>query len=252
MAELRARRRREALERRARREAARAQARRGRASPSAGLAVDDVYVFGSGMDYRGYWRGSRGIYAARGDRRMTDASRLIVGSGFERLGFEVLTRSPTKTPYGEPSSAVLTIADRRRARRVHRPARRRPRVRAARDQLPRERLGARAARRAPCIGVNTVGAIDAAFAPGELAVPDQLIDYTHGRARDVRRCRRARTAHRVHGAVLAGAAWPARERRGRLRARRSRRYLRRDARAAARDGGRDRAHERATAVRWSG
>ena len=33
---------------------------------------------------------------------------LIVGSGFERLGFEVLTRSPTKTPYGEPSSAVFT------------------------------------------------------------------------------------------------------------------------------------------------
>jgi len=34
---------------------------------------------------------------------------LIVGSGFERLGFEVLARSPTKTPYGEPSSAVLTL-----------------------------------------------------------------------------------------------------------------------------------------------
>jgi hypoxanthine phosphoribosyltransferase len=29
----------------------------------AGLAVDDVYVFGSGMDYRGYWRGLGGIYA---------------------------------------------------------------------------------------------------------------------------------------------------------------------------------------------
>jgi hypoxanthine phosphoribosyltransferase len=28
-----------------------------------GLAVDDVYVFGSGMDYRGYWRGLTGIYA---------------------------------------------------------------------------------------------------------------------------------------------------------------------------------------------
>lgn len=28
-----------------------------------GLAVDDVYVFGSGMDYRGYWRGVGGIYA---------------------------------------------------------------------------------------------------------------------------------------------------------------------------------------------
>ena len=30
-----------------------------------GLAVDDVYVFGSGMDYRGYWRGLAGIYAVR-------------------------------------------------------------------------------------------------------------------------------------------------------------------------------------------
>jgi len=28
-----------------------------------GLAVDDVYVFGSGMDYRGYWRNLAGIYA---------------------------------------------------------------------------------------------------------------------------------------------------------------------------------------------
>jgi hypoxanthine phosphoribosyltransferase len=27
-----------------------------------GLAVDDVYVFGSGMDYRGYWRELGGIY----------------------------------------------------------------------------------------------------------------------------------------------------------------------------------------------
>ena len=34
---------------------------------------------------------------------------LIVGSGFAELGFPVLTRSPTKTPYGEPSSAVLTL-----------------------------------------------------------------------------------------------------------------------------------------------
>jgi hypoxanthine phosphoribosyltransferase len=29
----------------------------------AGLAVDDVYVFGSGMDYQGYWRELGGIYA---------------------------------------------------------------------------------------------------------------------------------------------------------------------------------------------
>lgn len=29
-----------------------------------GLEVDDVYVFGFGMDYRGYWRNLDGIYAA--------------------------------------------------------------------------------------------------------------------------------------------------------------------------------------------
>jgi len=28
-----------------------------------GLTVEDVYVFGSGMDYRGYWRSLGGIYA---------------------------------------------------------------------------------------------------------------------------------------------------------------------------------------------
>ncbi len=35
----------------------------------AGLAVDDVYVFGSGMDYRGYWRALPGIYAAAAERK---------------------------------------------------------------------------------------------------------------------------------------------------------------------------------------
>jgi hypoxanthine phosphoribosyltransferase len=32
---------------------------------ASGLAVDDVYVFGSGMDYRGYWRTLGGIYAVQ-------------------------------------------------------------------------------------------------------------------------------------------------------------------------------------------
>jgi hypoxanthine phosphoribosyltransferase len=32
---------------------------------AAGLVVDDVYVFGSGMDYRGYWREVGGVYAVR-------------------------------------------------------------------------------------------------------------------------------------------------------------------------------------------
>jgi hypoxanthine phosphoribosyltransferase len=30
---------------------------------ASGLTVEDVYVFGSGMDYCGYWRGLPGIYA---------------------------------------------------------------------------------------------------------------------------------------------------------------------------------------------
>jgi 5'-methylthioinosine phosphorylase len=107
---------------------------------------------------------------------------VIVGSGFERLGFEVLTRSPTKTPYGEPSSAVLTIAiGRARVACIVRHGE--GHVFAPHEINYRANVWAleqRGVRR--CIGINTVGAIDAAFAPGELAVPDQLIDYTHGRA----------------------------------------------------------------------
>ena len=35
----------------------------------AGLEVEDVYVFGCGMDYKGYWRGLTGIYAVDGHAR---------------------------------------------------------------------------------------------------------------------------------------------------------------------------------------
>jgi purine nucleoside phosphorylase len=107
---------------------------------------------------------------------------LIVGSGFERLGFEVLTRSPTKTPYGEPSSAVLTldvggvrVACIARHGESHTYAPHEINYRANLWAL--EQRGVRS-----CIGINTVGTIDAGLLPGELAVPDQLIDYTHGRA----------------------------------------------------------------------
>lgn len=31
-----------------------------------GLSVEDRFVFGYGMDYRGYWRNARGIYAVKG------------------------------------------------------------------------------------------------------------------------------------------------------------------------------------------
>ena len=106
---------------------------------------------------------------------------LIVGSGFERLGFEVLARSPTKTPYGEPSSAVLTLNV--NGARVPCIARHGEEHHLAPHEInyranvwALEQRGVRA-----CVAINTVGAIDASLRPGELAVPDQLIDYTHGR-----------------------------------------------------------------------
>jgi 5'-methylthioinosine phosphorylase len=107
---------------------------------------------------------------------------LIVGSGFERLGLEVLTRSPTKTPYGEPSSPVLTVrvgaarvACIARHGETHALAPHEVNYRANLWALKQRGVGT-------CIGLNTVGAIAAGFLPGELAVPDQLIDYTSGRA----------------------------------------------------------------------
>jgi 5'-methylthioinosine phosphorylase len=107
---------------------------------------------------------------------------LIVGSGFAELGLEVLARSPTKTPYGEPSSAVFTVAI--RGVRVACIARHGEQHGLAPHEINyRANVWALAQRGVTaCIGVNTVGAIDRAFLPGELAVPDQLIDYTYGRA----------------------------------------------------------------------
>lgn len=105
----------------------------------------------------------------------------IFGSGFERLGFPVVARSPTKTPYGDPSSAVLTLAIRgvrvpciARHGEDHVFAPHEINYRA--NVWALEQRGVRA-----CVGVNTVGAIDEKLVPGELAVPDQLIDYTYGR-----------------------------------------------------------------------
>ena len=112
---------------------------------------------------------------------MSESCALIVGSGFERLGLEVLTRSPTKTPYGEPSSPVLNV--RIGAARVACIARHGEGHAFAPHEINyRANLWALQQRGIrTCIGVNTVGAIAADLLPGELAVPDQLIDYTSGR-----------------------------------------------------------------------
>jgi len=44
-----------------------ARSRRRPRLDAVGMEVEDVYVFGSGMDYRGYWRELRGIYAVTED-----------------------------------------------------------------------------------------------------------------------------------------------------------------------------------------
>jgi 5'-methylthioinosine phosphorylase len=107
---------------------------------------------------------------------------LIVGSGFVELGFEVLTRSPTKTPFGEPSSSVLTVAvGGARVPCIVRHGE--GHVLAPHEINYRANVWALQQRGVRwCVGINTVGAIAPEFAPGELAVPDQLIDYTYGRA----------------------------------------------------------------------
>jgi purine nucleoside phosphorylase len=112
---------------------------------------------------------------------MSEPCALILGSGFERLGLEVLTRSPTKTPYGEPSSPVLNV--RIGAAHVACIARHGEDHAFAPHEINyRANLWALQQRGIrTCIGVNTVGAIAADLLPGELAVPDQLIDYTSGR-----------------------------------------------------------------------
>jgi len=113
---------------------------------------------------------------------VTDSLGLIVGSGFDRLGLDVAARSPTKTPYGEPSSPVLTV--RIGAHRVACIARHGERHALAPHEINyRANLWALHERGVrTCIGLNTVGAIAPGFGPGDLAVPDQLIDYTSGRA----------------------------------------------------------------------
>jgi 5'-methylthioinosine phosphorylase len=107
---------------------------------------------------------------------------LIVGSGFDALPLEIVARSPTKTPYGPPSSAILTaliggerVACIVRYGETHAIAPHEVNYRANVWALYQH--GARR-----CIGVNVVGAIAPDFEPGELAVPRQLIDYTSGRS----------------------------------------------------------------------
>ena len=108
---------------------------------------------------------------------------IIGGSGFAQIpGFKLERREVTRTPYGEPSSALSfgAVAGQ-------------PVVLLARHgyghTIPPHQINYRANVWAvqSCgvtrvLGLATVGGIRADLAPGILLVPDQIIDYTHGRA----------------------------------------------------------------------
>ncbi|MEO5559390.1 MAG: S-methyl-5'-thioinosine phosphorylase [Dokdonella sp.] len=107
---------------------------------------------------------------------------LIGGTGLYRLpGFEQVERHAVDTPYGAPSDAL--VVGRLGKQRVAFLARH-----GESHTIPPHRVNYRAniwalrhlgARRV--IGVNAVGGIRADMGPRVLAVPDQIIDYTHDR-----------------------------------------------------------------------
>lgn len=108
---------------------------------------------------------------------------VIGGSGLYALpGLANATRQTVATPWGEPSGAVVVgdfagkrVAFLARHGEQHSVPPHRVNYRANLWAL--HALGVRAV-----IGVNAVGGIRADFGPRTLVVPDQLIDYTHGRA----------------------------------------------------------------------
>jgi purine nucleoside phosphorylase len=106
---------------------------------------------------------------------------LIVGSGFAADDWPECRAATLDTPYGPASSPMLELT-----------LGGRPVLCLARHGIghlyaPHEvnyRANIWALREhgvTDCIGLNLVGGIAASLTPGELAVPDQLIDYTSGR-----------------------------------------------------------------------
>lgn len=107
---------------------------------------------------------------------------IIGGSGLDRLdGLERVQKKAVRTPYGKPSDALSF--GRLRGREVVFLARHGHRHALAPHQVNyRANLWALRAQRAQdVVSVATVGGIRADLAPGKLVIPDQILDYTHGR-----------------------------------------------------------------------
>jgi len=108
---------------------------------------------------------------------------IIGGSGLTQLdGLEIERREMVHTPYGEPSGPL-----------THGRLHGQPVIFLARHgyghTIPPHRVNYRAniwamqaAGARQVMAVAAVGGIDEGLSPGRLAFPDQIIDYTHGRA----------------------------------------------------------------------
>ncbi len=108
---------------------------------------------------------------------------IIGGTGFDRLDdFQVMERHEMKTPYGMPSDK-LTVG-----KLYDRPILFLPRH-GPRHTIPPHLINYRANIHAlktrgatRIIAFAAVGAIDAGMNPGDVVIPDQILDYTWGRA----------------------------------------------------------------------
>jgi 5'-methylthioinosine phosphorylase len=108
---------------------------------------------------------------------------VIGGSGFAALeGLEVVDHEQPDTPYGPPSAPVVRGLL-RNSELLFLPRH------GTKHSIPPHRIDYRAniwalkecgAERV--VGLAAAGGITSRFGPGVLAVPDQIIDYTHGRA----------------------------------------------------------------------
>jgi 5'-methylthioinosine phosphorylase len=114
---------------------------------------------------------------------MNPTLAVIGGTGLYRLaGLEAATRHAVDTPFGAPSDAIVSgrldgqpIAFLARHGEAHALAPHRVNYRANLWAL--HQLGVRRV-----VGVNAVGGIRSDMGPRAVVVPDQLIDYTWGRA----------------------------------------------------------------------
>ena len=117
----------------------------------------------------------------RAKKRAPGQYALIAGSGFRDFGADSATHA-VETGFGEPSSPVRELEY--GEHKVFLIARHGDDLR-----IPAHRVNYRANMAAlqklgvdSVVAINTVGVISGQLLPGQLAVPDQLIDYTWGRS----------------------------------------------------------------------